>query len=393
MRILILNHAERRKRFLNNIIDTIVEELHSQYSANSSVNLSSLRITTIDVNDDHEDNVLDTLLFDEPNAIIDAFSTSFVLQNLNNPSVVGSAQFYLFINSNKFSFTNIGYIANQLFIEGKVPNHLNSSEIKRICQVVLQCSERFAFAQLIQKFHKSSKIFHGFIRIDDVPLTNQSHLAVALQLLQASIPILVNVIPNLANHKTIRPWLSLKTKYPDLIEFGQHGYSHIDYAQHGKKQEFGNLRTFREQLLDILRGKLYLGQLLGDLKIRTFCPPFNSYDLNTLRALHRIGFEFLTGGQNTLPWPHKPTQIPSIVDPLRWENNHSYPGSLNHFIGQITLPVRDGRRPIIGLTLHPHKTPPETANQIIEAIIALGKEGDIRWCRADELPDVCYKLS
>jgi peptidoglycan/xylan/chitin deacetylase (PgdA/CDA1 family) len=74
----------------------------------------------------------------------------------------------------------------------------------------------------------------------------------------------------------------------DIIEVALHGFDHIS-IRNRNKTEFSGLK-FNKQLEKIANGKQFLENKLG-IKINTFIPPFNSYDLNTIKVLEQLQFE------------------------------------------------------------------------------------------------------
>ena len=78
-----------------------------------------------------------------------------------------------------------------------------------------------------------------------------------------------------------------------LLELAQHGYSHRDNSPPGvKPSEFAGL-DHDEQWRKIQAGRTFLENALG-MDVRTFVPPFNTYDANTVRAAEASGFACLS---------------------------------------------------------------------------------------------------
>ncbi|HEX2924727.1 MAG TPA: DUF2334 domain-containing protein [Ruminiclostridium sp.] len=78
------------------------------------------------------------------------------------------------------------------------------------------------------------------------------------------------------------------------IEPAQHGYSHKNNAERGHEAgEFCDL-DFRSQLQTIRKGKEYLCEALEINEIKTFVPPWNKWEANTIRALEQSGFQILS---------------------------------------------------------------------------------------------------
>jgi len=79
------------------------------------------------------------------------------------------------------------------------------------------------------------------------------------------------------------------------VEAALHGYSHQNLAPKGARPtEFSGV-TFDMQLQRLAEAKRYMEETLST-PVRVFVPPWNSYDLNTIRALETTGFEALSAG-------------------------------------------------------------------------------------------------
>jgi hypothetical protein len=76
------------------------------------------------------------------------------------------------------------------------------------------------------------------------------------------------------------------------LEIAQHGYSHQTILEKGLYSEFYGL-DYNSQLQKIGKGKIFLEEILHT-KITTFIPPYNSYDLNTIRVLEKLRFSCIS---------------------------------------------------------------------------------------------------
>lgn len=78
------------------------------------------------------------------------------------------------------------------------------------------------------------------------------------------------------------------------VEVALHGFYHIRdrNAVHG---EFLGLE-YNRQVEKIAKGKVFLQQMLNT-KITTFIPPYNLYDINTIRALEKVQFKYISGNK------------------------------------------------------------------------------------------------
>jgi len=79
-----------------------------------------------------------------------------------------------------------------------------------------------------------------------------------------------------------------------IVEPALHGYSHqtIRDCQKGGCTEFSGL-SYKKQMEKIVEGKKLLEDRL-DTRISTFIPPWNSYDMNTLRCVEELGFNCIS---------------------------------------------------------------------------------------------------
>lgn len=74
------------------------------------------------------------------------------------------------------------------------------------------------------------------------------------------------------------------------LEIGMHGYNHKSLGK--DRGEFIGV-DYQTQFNHLAKGKQLIEELIGG-KIRTFIPPWNKYDQNTLTALDRLDFEILS---------------------------------------------------------------------------------------------------
>jgi len=80
-----------------------------------------------------------------------------------------------------------------------------------------------------------------------------------------------------------------------ILDIALHGYSH--QTNNAKKNtEFSGL-PYNSQIERLAKGKKYLESII-DAPINIFVPPWNSYDLNTLRALYELGFSTLSASKD-----------------------------------------------------------------------------------------------
>jgi peptidoglycan/xylan/chitin deacetylase (PgdA/CDA1 family) len=79
------------------------------------------------------------------------------------------------------------------------------------------------------------------------------------------------------------------------LEVALHGYSHCTIRIRGvdtNYTEFSGL-DYNSQIKKIAEGKGLLEKMLG-VRITTFIPPWNTYDMNTIRVLEELGFRTIS---------------------------------------------------------------------------------------------------
>jgi peptidoglycan/xylan/chitin deacetylase (PgdA/CDA1 family) len=128
-----------------------------------------------------------------------------------------------------------------------------------------------------------------FFRDDDIQ-DSDTHLKKFIGLfLWYRIPVHLAVIPGYLTERCGAFLRQCLKKHPELIEIGQHGYKHVNYAQDRMcKYEFGIKRNYSVQKKDIVKGKGVLNKITKDNLI--FTPPWHGFDKNTLKIISELGF-------------------------------------------------------------------------------------------------------
>ncbi len=78
-----------------------------------------------------------------------------------------------------------------------------------------------------------------------------------------------------------------------IVDIALHGYSH-QMREYETWTEFTGM-DYARQLDKLSKGKKLLEEMIGTT-VTTFIPPYNTYDLNTLKALEVLGFSILSAG-------------------------------------------------------------------------------------------------
>ncbi len=114
--------------------------------------------------------------------------------------------------------------------------------------------------------------------------------------IEERVPVTLGVIPKVMNRSTVlenEPFLSyireLIYLHGDLIEIAQHGLTHLPLSKVGGASEFAGLPLNKQEKM-MKEGKAILSSMDPRVKIRSFIPPFDTFDNNTLEAARDLGF-------------------------------------------------------------------------------------------------------
>lgn len=135
------------------------------------------------------------------------------------------------------------------------------------------------------------------LRYDDYSTTSSTDLEIKIidALQEKSVSCTFGVIPyphGLGNALTqIKANILNKAIQAGTLEVALHGFDHISIRKDRKSEFFG--LDFSSQVEKIAKGKEFLEKML-DTEVTTFIPPFNNYDLNTIRALEKLEFKNLS---------------------------------------------------------------------------------------------------
>lgn len=174
------------------------------------------------------------------------------------------------------------------------------------------------FFSLFKKYLiKENKRKVIFFRADDVGRLTPKLRQLLEIFIKFNVPVDLAVIPYELDQPAADYLLELKRKYPDLINFHQHGFKHINYSDQAKQFEFGPMRSYSEQYQDIKDGQELLEKYLSGWD-NIFTPPYHGYDQNTLKAVANLGFVCFSAGGYLPDNGLGLKELPISVDLLRW---------------------------------------------------------------------------
>ena len=137
----------------------------------------------------------------------------------------------------------------------------------------------------------------------------------------------------------------------DNFEIAMHGLNHYPNAI-AKDSEWIHL-PLAEQRMKIKEGKAILSAALGPFNLMTFIPPWNSFDLNTLRALQENEFSYVSGDVGIVK--NKPFTCRDAAE-KKYFNLNMVPGttSLLELKSVLNIARRDSLGTIVVVILHPY---------------------------------------
>ena len=146
-------------------------------------------------------------------------------------------------------------------------------------------------------------------RFDDFSATSNTNIELKIidAFKDAKSPFTIGVIPYVIDGdqtdrsiQKVNPLSAEKANvlitgyHEGIIDVALHGYSH--QANHTGNGEFHGL-DYQVQFEKIFKGKELL-ENLTNIPINTFVPPWNAYDLNTIKALNELNFHTLSAQRN-----------------------------------------------------------------------------------------------
>jgi hypothetical protein len=132
-----------------------------------------------------------------------------------------------------------------------------------------------------------------FIRIDDIGQYDVNTIKLIDLLLSQDISLSLGVIPKLVEQSMASYLKESKKEYGKKLDLIQHGYQHDRY-------EFYLDKNTNKQIEYLKMGRNILNNYLGEQNIVPyFIPPWNIYNILTLSALKKTGYQIISVQENT----------------------------------------------------------------------------------------------
>jgi len=134
-----------------------------------------------------------------------------------------------------------------------------------------------------------------------------------------------------------------------LVAVHQHGYSHANHEENGKKCEFGPSRSLDQQRADISIGRWILEDVMGTSPAGIFTPPWNRCTPDTAVVLTEIGCRLLSRDVDAPDLGvDRLAELPVRLD---WTGRHGSRAGVAAWGQSIATAIASAAEPV-GLMLH-----------------------------------------
>ncbi len=128
-----------------------------------------------------------------------------------------------------------------------------------------------------------------FFRADDIGQADANFRRMMQIFRRHRMPLCLAVVPAWIDAERWRQ-MEAFTPLDPLWCWHQHGWSHANHQESGRKSEFGSQRSEQAIHSDLVRGRSRLRALLGPAFFPVFTPPWNRCSLATLQILAQLDF-------------------------------------------------------------------------------------------------------
>ncbi len=168
---------------------------------------------------------------------------------------------------------------------------------------------------------------HVFLRDDDIDDDEESLRHLWDITLSYDVPLNLQIIPEKLTPGGIRFLKDCNRISSALVSLNQHGLSHHNHENVGRKCEFGPSRSFQEQMHDIAKGKTILESIFPIRFFPVFTPPWNRCTTDTFQVLDELGFHILSKDNGKPPVTgYSFTEISTTLDLCTWKGGPQLKG-------------------------------------------------------------------
>ena len=188
-----------------------------------------------------------------------------------------------------------------------------------------------------------------FFRADDIGVPGEGFTKLVDLFRRKRVPLTLSVVPAWLTRPRWQHLQELCGKDSRLWCWTQHGWRHVNHEPQGKKLEFGPSRPAWRKREDLSLGLQRLRELMGEVLVPAFTPPWNRCDEETLSALEGIGYKALSRSLGARPpAPAAVTEYPVSAD-LHTRREQSAVHGWQNLCGELSENLARG---FCGVMLH-----------------------------------------
>lgn len=275
----------------------------------------------------------------------------------------------------------------QAFGKAKPAAALDLNGVEKTAVILKNVGQASAFTAVdsLKSVPRLDRSVNVFFRDDDVADDEPSLRRLLDLFAEFQVPINLEIIPGKLTEAAVSLLRAYRETHPDLFEFHQHGWMHVNHEREGRKCEFGASRSFNEQLADIRQGRGVLLDAFGEAFSPVFTPPWNRCTEATYRALDQLQFRALSklrGKTEVTSYGFRELSV--TLDLFRWKGGATMkePGE---FTEELHAQLREFDT--VGIMLH-HQVMDEAAFEFLALLLEeLRGLGQIRFQTFQRLLD------
>lgn len=206
-----------------------------------------------------------------------------------------------------------------------------------------------------------------FFRADDIGIPSRQFQQLIACFQKHKLPLCLATVPTWLNQKRLDELRLLTGTNNSQWCWHQHGHTHRNFEQSGKKQEFGPSRSMEEITDSLIKGKQRLQYLLGADFFPVFTPPWNRCSSETLKALSDLHFQAVSRSKGA-----RPKTPPGLADfqvnaDLHTRKEHLPRTSLTNLLTEIETSLSSG---LCGIMIH-HQRMNSSALELLDILLEL----------------------
>ena len=140
-----------------------------------------------------------------------------------------------------------------------------------------------------------------FFRADDIGIPSRQFQLLIDCFIKHRIPLCLAAVPSWITDKRFDELRQVTGRGSTQWCWHQHGRTHRNFEQDGKKQEFGPSRSRKEIKSSLQKGKRRLENIVADEFQPFFTPPWNRCSAATIESLVELNFSGLSRSRGAVP--------------------------------------------------------------------------------------------